>query len=564
MVSGADEDRLRELIEAGRALVSERELGQVLDRLLGVAREVTGARYAAIGVLDERREALADLITAGIYPEARRTIGDLPHGRGVLGLLISDPRPLRLADVGSHPQSYGFPAGHPPMRSFLGVPILIHGEAWGNLYLTDKRGGEEFDEADEESAVVLAAWAGIAVENARLLQHVEERRVELERAVRAFEATSEIAQAVGGLTQLDNVLELIAKRSCAIVGASAVAIVLVDGDQFVVAAAAGMIPLGIVGARFPSAGSMAARVLGSVRPERIGRLPNQLHFALREHGVQPTSGLFVPMQFHGTNVGVIEAFDRIDGPEFRPEDERVLLAAAASAATAVATAQSVERDRLRRTLQAAEQERRRSARELHDQTLQGLAALRLQLATARRQGDLASWQQAGEEVIEQIDEEIANLRAIITDLRPPALDESGLEPALQALIERVRARHNVEIDATVHLATEGADSAATPRPDPELEAVAYRVAQESLNNAATHGNPQRIEIEVLQRDDSLYISVSDDGQGFDPNSISSGFGLAGMRERISLAGGQLQITSGTDGTTVQATLPLTYSARNTA
>ena len=158
-----DQQRLQRLVEAGRALVSRRELDDVLENLLNVAREVTGARYAAIGVLDPGREHLARFLTAGVDPGTRQQIGELPRGRGVLGILIADPRPLRLADVSTHPASFGFPAGHPPMRTFLGVPILVRGQAFGNLYLTEKERGE-FDVADEDAAVVLADWAAIAIE----------------------------------------------------------------------------------------------------------------------------------------------------------------------------------------------------------------------------------------------------------------------------------------------------------------------------------------------------------------------------------------------------------------
>src|SRR5215207_10781042 len=171
-----EETRLRRLLDVGRSLIAELDPDVLLDRLLEVAREMTGARYAAIGVLDERRELLEQFLTKGIDEETHRAIGDLPHGRGVLGVLIREPRPLRLADVGAHPESYGFPLAHPPMHTFLGVPILVHGEAWGNLYLTEKEGGEEFTEDDERSIVVLADWAAIAIENARLYQHAEERR----------------------------------------------------------------------------------------------------------------------------------------------------------------------------------------------------------------------------------------------------------------------------------------------------------------------------------------------------------------------------------------------------
>src|SRR5262245_49498237 len=137
-----DDDRLRRLLDVGRSLVSELDPDVVLDRLLEVAQELTGARYAAIGVLDERRAVLEQFLTKGIDEEPHRAIGDLPHGRGVLGVLIRDPRPLRLADVSAHPESYGFPLAHPEMRTFLGVPIVVHGEAWGDLYLTEKRDGE--------------------------------------------------------------------------------------------------------------------------------------------------------------------------------------------------------------------------------------------------------------------------------------------------------------------------------------------------------------------------------------------------------------------------------------
>jgi GAF domain-containing protein len=136
-----DEPRLRRLLEVGRSLIAELDPEAVLNRLLDVARELTGAQYAAIGALDQRREQLERFLTRGIDEETHRAIGDLPRGRGVLGVLIHEPHPLRLADVGAHPESYGFPLAHPPMHTFLGVPITVHGEVWGNLYLTEKAGG---------------------------------------------------------------------------------------------------------------------------------------------------------------------------------------------------------------------------------------------------------------------------------------------------------------------------------------------------------------------------------------------------------------------------------------
>ena len=177
--------------------MTELDLAAVLDRVLETAREITGARYAALGILNEQRSELEQFLTSGVDEETHRAIGDLPRGRGVLGALIEHPQPLRLEDVGQHPSSYGFPAGHPPMHSFLGVPILIRGQAWGNLYLTEKQEGE-FTEPDEEAAVILADWAAIAIDNARTYETSERRREEAEKAIRGLEATRDVAVAIGG------------------------------------------------------------------------------------------------------------------------------------------------------------------------------------------------------------------------------------------------------------------------------------------------------------------------------------------------------------------------------
>ncbi|HEX2414179.1 MAG TPA: GAF domain-containing protein [Thermoleophilaceae bacterium] len=176
--------------------------------MLDTGRELTQARYAALGILDERKRELERFLFVGIEEPTRRLIGPLPRGRGVLGELIRRPEPLRLADVTRHPHSYGFPPGHPPMTTFLGVPIAIRGEAFGNLYLTDKAGGGQFTAADEELVIVLAEWAAVAIDNARLYQDVQRRRGELERAVRGLEATATVARSVGFETALDRVLEL--------------------------------------------------------------------------------------------------------------------------------------------------------------------------------------------------------------------------------------------------------------------------------------------------------------------------------------------------------------------
>jgi signal transduction histidine kinase len=553
-----DDVWLRRLLDLGRELVTELELGVVLERVLRTAREMTGARYAALGILNERRTELEQFLTAGVSEDTKRAIGDLPRGRGVLGALIEDQEPLRLADVGRHPSSYGFPAGHPVMRSFLGVPVRVRDQAWGNLYLTEKRGGE-FSEQDEEAAVILADWAAVAINNARLYETSERRREEAEKAIRGLEANRDVAVAIGGEIALEHVLELIAKRGRALVGARSLVIMLRDGAELVVEAGAGHVD-GTRGARLPIAESTSGQVLERQRPERVVDVAARLRIAPAEFGVaDPQTALLVPMLYRGQAVGLLAAFDRGEaGSAFSEDDERLMRTFAASAATAVALAQSVQTDRLRSSIAAADSERRRWARELHDETLQGLGGLRVLLSSARRGADLERAQEAMGEAVEHIEREIANLRAIITELRPAALDELGLRTAIEALLERHREHSGFEIEAKLALPGPADEEG---RLDEELETAVYRLVQEALTNVAKHARADHVRVAVGQDEGELLIEVQDDGAGFDPKLVSDGFGLAGMRERVSLAGGTLSIDSGERGTLVKVCLPVRRSAR---
>jgi signal transduction histidine kinase len=560
MTEKLEPDRLRTLIDVGGFILSELDPDAVLERVLETACEITGARYAALGVLDDRRRELERFITRGIGEETKLAIGDLPRGRGILGVLIRDPRPLRLSRLGDHPGSYGFPHGHPEMGSFLGVPILIRGEVWGNLYLTEKRDGA-FQQADEDAVVVLARWAGIAIENARLHQAAEERRGELERAVRRLQATQTIALAVGTETELDRVLELIVKRGRALVEARSVVILLREGDALVLAASAGHAePARGQRLRLESA---SGGVLGHGRPERITDIALQLRIAPEQLGVgEVKSALLVPLSHRSQPLGVLIAFDPDNtASAFTTEDEQTLKAFAASAATAVATAQTVQQQRLRDALAAAESERRRWAQELHDETLQALGGLRVLLASARRRADEPEvLARANNQAIEQIEQEITNLRAIITELRPAALDELGLGPALEALLERYAAAGDLEIDGHVVLPGDGHREVLGA----ELASTVYRVVQEALTNVVKHAHAQRVRVGVYVENDELIVEVADDGVGFSREGVRSGFGLTGMHERAALAGGALRLDSSREGTTLLARFPLRERSKASA
>jgi signal transduction histidine kinase len=551
------------LLRLARSVLGDLDVDTVLERVLESARELTGARYAALGVLDPSRAALERFITLGIDERDREAIGPLPTGRGVLGELIRDPVPLRLDDVGSHPRSYGFPIGHPPMRSFLGVPVIVADSPYGNLYLTDKEGGGAFTEEDERALVVLAEFAGIAIDHARRFSGSEIRREELERTVSALDATIQISRAVGGQTELNAVLELVAKRGRALVSARALVIEYRRGDELVVAAGAGELPRGLLGRRLDLRDSVASAAMRTLRTQRLEDEPNRMRFerhGLGQLGVHAAAGLVVPLTFRGTTHGVLVAVDRLDGgPAFTANDQQLLEAFATSAATAVATAESVADERRSQRLAATEQERTRWARELHDETLQGLAALRLGLAAAARAGTPEKLAGAVGQAIEQLESEIAGLRALITDLRPAALDQLGPEAAIEALAARARGQ-GLDVEVRLDFAYEKERNA--ERLVDDLETAVYRIVQEALTNARKHGGADRAVVEVHETDEMVSVRVRDDGDGFDPSAATAGFGLVGMQERVELMHGTVEVDSAPGkGTTVTASFPVRRRGR---
>jgi len=547
-----EEERFRRLLDVGSHLLSELDLEVVLKSVAEAARELTGARYAALGVLDRERRELERFINVGIDEEARRDIGSLPRGRGVLGELIREPVPLRLRDVNAHPHAYGFPPGHPPMHSFLGVPIAVRGEIYGNLYMTEKQGAAEFDEVDEEAAMTLAGWAGIAIENARLYTSLSEREAEVEQALRRAETSVDIARTVGGETDVARVLDLIVKRARALVDARALLVLLRREDHLFVAARAGKVGDDVAGLEVPLDDAVFRAAMEDRVSQRLERDSPPSKARLRER-LGAEAALVVPLLFRGRSVGALVALDREAGGgiEFDQEDLRLLQSFAASAATAVATAQTVESERLRQQVESAEKERERWARELHDDALQGLAAIRITLATAlqsRGEQRPARIESAAEEATVRLEDQINDLNRLINDLRPAALERLGLAGALQALAEETAARGGIEVEAQVYLAGE---------PSGDEERIVYRLVQEALTNAVKHAAAKQVEVNVQGGDDEIRIAIHDDGCGFDLALATGGRGLTGMRERIELFGGTIEVGSEPGkGTEITATVPL--------
>jgi signal transduction histidine kinase len=546
-----DAGRLDRLAVVARELVSELDLDEVLERLLETARELTGAPFAALGVLNAARDGLERFVEHGLSEQQRALIGDPPHGRGVLGLLIDDPRPLRLDDVRHHPLAYGTPAEHPVITTFLGVPITVGDAAWGNLYLANKEGG--FTEEDEWTAIVLARWAGVAIENARLYEGLDQRRHALEQAVARLRASTEIAIALGAEVDRAPILELVVKRARALVDARGVAVLLEAPGGLAVAARAGEVtePPG-PGHVLPVAGTRWGEVLASGEPLRVDDVAGDGRLDPAPLGApDAATALLVPLSYRRRTVGVLVAFDRrpeatpdASGDAFAARDADLLRAFASSAAIAVVTAETVERSRLRTAIEAAEAERGRWARELHDETLQSLGGLLVLLASAQ-DGDQARLRESTALAVERLTDEIANLRSIIAELRPAALDELGLAPALRALVRRLAGGAGLEADVEIALDEDA-------RLPAELETAVYRVAQEALTNVAKHAGASRVDVELREADGGLVLRIADDGRGFDPSAPSAGYGVAGMRERVGLLGGTLQIEPSREGTVLRA------------
>jgi signal transduction histidine kinase len=313
-----------------------------------------------------------------------------------------------------------------------------------------------------------------------------------------------------------------------------------------------------VGARIDPQETMAGQVLRQMEPQRLTDATAQLRARLAESlGAQ--TALFVPLVYRGRANGVLAAFDRLTrGPEFHADDEHLMLSFAASAATAVATAKYVEETRLRLSIQASEQERKRWARELHDETLQGLGALRVLLSSALQSKSPEALETTVRDAIGHIGSEIENLRTLITELRPAALDELGLEPAIQSLVQRTATVQGLEIQSRVQLS-------GSERLGPELEQSLYRLVQESLTNISRHARASTVQVSIVERRGAVEVTVRDDGVGFDPATPVSGFGIAGMRERVALAGGELSIDSTPgSGSTITAVLPLPVGQGSTA
>ena len=537
------EQRQAALLQAALEISGELSLPVVLQRIVDLAAQLTGARYGALGVLGPGGQ-ITEFITQGLTAAEREAIGHVPVGRGILGLLIREPHPLRLRDLHDHSQSIGFPPHHPAMSSFLGAPVLARGQVFGNIYVTEKQGANEFTREDEESLVILATQAGVAIENSRLYE--ESRRRE-----RWLGSLKEITEAIlEGERDPYTLLRLIARRARELVGAdlTTVATRADRNDELVIGVAEGAHAEELLGMSVPLAGSISGKVMRSGRPVTVA------HASADHRAFQPmvASGhmgptTFAPILLRGVPYGTLAVARLAGGVELTDEEIGLVESFAAQVSLAM------EYSRLQRELNrlAVMDERERIATELHDGVIQGLFAMGLNLqATALTVSEPAA-QERIEEVVSQLDGSIRDLRNYIFGLRPEALADRQLHQALTDLAREFEQAAGLVVDFKVDeaVAAELAGRAAD----------VVQLAREALSNVRRHAEASRCSIKLSRKGRSAVLEIRDNGKGFDAATPAGEdhHGLRNLRRRVATIGGKLVLTSAPGkGTTVRAVVPI--------
>jgi signal transduction histidine kinase len=532
-------DRKDVLLEAGLALASELSLPIVLQRIVDLAVEVTDARYGALGVIAD--DELVEFITTGLSARQRRDIGALPRGRGVLGLLIKEPRPVRLTNIADHPQSVGFPPNHPPMHSFLGAPVQAMGRVFGNIYLAEKRGADEFSVADQESLVVLATQAGVAIANASLYEETRLR----ERWLNALrDITNNILNGADSASILVDIAER--ARELAKADAATIAIAGSTPDQLVITAAVGARASELQGQPVPAVGSISGDVMRTGKPlvlEDVSTDPraHQRIVQLGRHG----PALYVPLRVRGRATGTLMVANLKNGRRFDKQTLQLVETFADQASVAIEYGRA-QTDLRRLGLM---EERERIAKELHDGIIQSVFAVGMGLQGTAILAGSAETRARIESAVDQLDAVIRDLRNYIFGLRPGILADRHLDEALRELGSEMQKQGGTRVEVEVD-----AELAAT------VSSRSHEIVQltrEALSNVARHAQAKYSVVRLAREGSTAVLVVEDDGVGFKVRGSSAGNGLRNMRERVAAMGGNLHVTSKVGkGTKLRLTFPV--------
>lgn len=525
-------DRVHSLLEVVVSVGRELDLTQVLWRIAEAAAQLVDAQYAALGVIGPDGRTLSQFLTVGLTEEEIARIGTLPAGHGLLGELIRNPEPLRLTDLGAHSASYGFPAHHPPMRTFLGVPIRVRDEVFGNLYLTDKRGGQDFDAEDEVVISTLSVAAGVAIDNARLYEASQRQR-------RWLQANAEITNGLlSGKPRLE-VLELIARRAREITGSRVadMSVPVAGTDDLVVELAVGADDDTRRGLVVPIEGTLSGAAYQTGTPVTTVGLADDARFTAgpaRFEGLGPA--VAVPLGTAAKDTRGVLLLARAKGePVFTEGELQPLLTFAGQAALALELA---ERRRDAEQLALLE-DRDRIARDLHDLAIQRLFATGMTLQSAARLVEHAGAAERVQRAVGDLDETIKIIRSTIFGLRARE-DETG--PSLRARVARAVGEAGAALGFPPRLSMEGLLDTDVP---PAVADHIMAALGEMLSNAARHAQATRVEVSLQATADEVVLTVTDNGKGIPADGRRSG--LQNLGERAGSVGGVLDIRTPAEG-----------------
>ncbi|MEV4536650.1 GAF domain-containing protein [Asanoa sp. NPDC049518] len=536
----ATQGRLRGLLRANQLIIGGLTLPALLRRIVEAARELVGARYAALGVVSPRG-GLAEFIHSGMPADAVEVIGHLPEGKGLLGALIDDPRPIRLQDIADDRRSVGFPPGHPPMHSFLGVPIRIRDEVFGNLYLSESEGGA-FSAEDEELVKALAATAAVAIDNANLYASARMRGEWLQ----ASAAITRQVLATEGSPIYP--LRRIAERTKDLAAADLVTVVLPDPDdedELRIDVAVGMAAERLIGTRVPARGTLSGEVLTTGQPLRLSDP--------RDGGanVSPTTDaldvgpvLAVPLHGSGRVHGVLWTARAPGGPAFTSDDVDMVGSFANQAALAIELAEA----RAEQQRSAMLHERERIAADLHDHVIQRLFAAGLSLQAAAAQIGSGPATDRVMRVIDDLDTTISQIRTTIFQLqRQPGVAESSIRARLLDVASQVTPALGFEPGVRFSGVIES-------RVPDDLADDLEAVLREALTNVARHSHARSADVEFAVTSDTVSLEIRDNGRGIgDTTRIS---GLGNLRARAERRGGALLVVAAQPGTRLRWSVPL--------
>ena len=530
-------DRLDGLVAAMLAVTSDLDLDTTLRTIVRTAMHLAEARYGALGVRGSGHD-LSAFIHEGIDAATHERIGHLPQGRGVLGALITDPKPIRLDDIALHPSSVGFPPHHPPMGAFLGVPVRIRDEVFGNLYLTEKLNGQSFSEDDELLVEALAAAAGVAIQNARLYEQ--------SRAQQAWvAATRDIATELLAGTDPATVFRMISDQALKLSGAQSILVAVpIDAEtesseitELLVTEMSGLTP------EFTEPPTIVVRTseVGGAFSERVPRRFDRLNLEMGGIQFEPGPGLVLPLRATGKVAGVLIALRSTRAEPFTDEDQEMMAVFADQAAVAwqLATAQRAARELDVIT------DRDRIARDLHEHVIQRLFGLGLALQATIPRARSAEVEQRLSQYVDDLQAVIGDIRTTIFDLHGPATGMARLRQRLDEAITQF---------STENLRITSQFSGPLSAVSESLAEHAEAVLREAVSNAARHARATRVDV-IVKVDGDLSIEVRDDGRGVSERTKRSG--LMNMRYRAQKAHGTLTIdTPASGGTVLRWSAPL--------